>query len=75
MLLPSSSLKKIRPASEAEIVHPQPLGNFDNLGCALKSSSEDMAASLAGRTRRGEQFPSSFPRMCRLRVDPGRVQN
>lgn len=24
---------------------------------------------------RGEQFPSLFPRMGRLRVDPGRVQN
>lgn len=33
LLLPSSFLK-IRPASEAEIVHPRSLGNFDQLGCA-----------------------------------------
>lgn len=30
---------------------------------------------LLMRTRRREQFPDLSSRMCRLRVDPGRVQN
>lgn len=47
MLLPSSSLQKIKPASEAEAVHLQSLGNFEHLGCDLKRSSEDASASLA----------------------------
>lgn len=37
LLLPSSSLK-IRPASEAEVVHPQSLGNFDHLGLKVVSA-------------------------------------
>lgn len=63
LLLPSSSLK-IRPASEAEVVHPQLLGNFDHLGCAWAAPWRmPLLSWLVMRTQRGEQFPGSFSRM------------
>lgn len=63
LLLPSSSLK-IRPASEAEVVHPQSLGNFDHLGCARADPWRvSLLSLLVTRTQRGEQFPGSFSRM------------